>query len=266
MIKIANRYVSFNKPCFIIAEAGVNHNGRLDLAFKLVDAAVASGTNAVKFQTFKAESLVVHNAVKAEYQQLSTGDNESQLEMIRRLELTYEEFDKIKAYCRKKKIVFLSTPFDRDSADFLDDLGVSAFKISSGEITNYPLLQHIASKGKPIILSTGMSYLGEVEKALEMIYKCNNRKIILLHCVSNYPAAPMDVNLRAMKTMSEAFRVPVGYSDHTLGIEVSLAAVALGACVLEKHLTLDRKLIGPDHEASLEPNELRSLVKGVRMI
>ncbi|MDI9569359.1 MAG: N-acetylneuraminate synthase [Pseudomonadota bacterium] len=266
MIKIGNRHIGVGQPCFIIAEAGVNHNGRLDFALKLVDAAVAAGVDAIKFQTFKSDLLVARNADKAEYQRRRTGENESQFEMIKRLELTYNEFGEIYAYCRKKRIVFLSTPFDHDSVDFLDDQQVMAFKISSGEITNFPLLRHIAGKGKPIILSTGMSFLGEVEKALEEIYSCENKKIILLHCVSNYPAAPKDVNLKAMNTMSMAFQIPVGYSDHTLGIEVSLAAAALGACVIEKHFTLDRRLDGPDHESSLEPDELRSLVKGIRTI
>ncbi|MFH1633111.1 MAG: N-acetylneuraminate synthase, partial [Chloroflexota bacterium] len=252
--------------CFIIAEAGVNHNGQLKMALQLVDAAVIAKADAIKFQTFKAEAVISSTAPKATYQQRTTGASESQLEMVRHLQLSYDQFKKIKAYCDKNSILFLSTPFDHDSVDFLDNLGVSAFKIPSGEVTNYPFLEHIACKGKPLILSTGMSYLGEVEKALRVIYATGNRKLILLHCVSNYPADPADTNLRAMQTMVPAFGIPVGYSDHTLGIEVALAAVALGACVVEKHFTLDRTLPGPDHGASLEPKELAALVKGIRTV
>jgi len=265
-IEIANQAIGNQHPCFIIAEAGVNHNGRLDTALKLVDAAITAGANAVKFQTFKAEAVVTMVAPKAVYQQQTTGVDESQLAMIKRLQLTYEQFKEIKEYCDKKGIIFLSTPFDYDSVDLLYELGVSAFKIPSGEITNYPLLKYIACKGKPIILSTGMSYLGEVEQALQAIYHCGNPDVILLHCVSNYPADPADVNLRAMNTMATAFGVPVGYSDHTLGIEVSLAAVALGACVIEKHFTLDCTMPGPDHHASLEPTALTTLVMSIRKI
>jgi len=265
-IKIANRSIGHHHSCFIIAEAGVNHNGRLDMALRLVDAAVASSANAVKFQTFKAEAVVTMTAPKAIYQQQTTGEDESQLAMIKSLQLTYEQFKEIKEYCDKKGIFFLSTPFDYESVDFLHELGVSAFKIASGEITNYPLLKYIARKGKPIILSTGMSYLGEVEQALQAIYHTGNHDVILLHCVSNYPPDPAEVNLRAMQTMATAFGVPVGYSDHTVGIEVSLAAVALGACVIEKHFTLDCTMPGPDHRASLEPNELTALVKSIRTI
>lgn len=265
-IEIAGHLIGNNHPCFIIAEAGVNHNGQLKMALQLVDAAVIAKVDAIKFQTFKAEAVISTTAPKAAYQQRTTGAGESQLEMARHLQLSYEQFHEIKAYCEKNDILFLSTPFDHDSADFLDNLGVSAFKIPSGEVTNYPLLEHIACKGKPLILSTGMSYLGEVEQALRVIYASGNRKVILLHCVSNYPAEPADTNLRAMQTMATAFGIPVGYSDHTLGIEVALAAVALGACVIEKHFTLDRTLPGPDHGASLEPNELSALVKGIRTV
>jgi N-acetylneuraminate synthase/N,N'-diacetyllegionaminate synthase len=265
-IEIAGHLIGNNNPCFIIAEAGVNHNGQLKMALQLVDAAVAAKVDAIKFQTFKAEAVISFTAPKAAYQQRTTGAGESQLEMVRHLQLSYEQFLEIKAYCEKKDILFLSTPFDHDSADFLDNLGVSAFKIPSGEVNNYPFLEHIACKGKPVILSTGMSYLGEVEQALRVIYATGNRKVILLHCVSNYPADPADTNLRAMQTMTTAFGVPVGYSDHTLGIEVALAAVALGACVVEKHFTLDRTLHGPDHSASLEPDELFALVTGIRTV
>ena len=265
-IKIAGHLIGNNHPCFIIAEAGVNHNGHLKMALQLVDAAVSAKADAIKFQTFKAEAVISATAPKAIYQQRTTGVGESQLEMARHLQLSYEQFHEIKAYCEEKGILFLSTPFDYDSADFLDKLDVPAFKISSGEVTNYPFLEYIARTGKPLILSTGMSYLGEVEQALRVIYATGNRKVILLHCVSNYPADPADTNLRAMQTMATAFGVPVGYSDHTLGIDVALAAVALGACVVEKHFTLVRTLPGPDHSASLEPNELSALVKGIRTV
>lgn len=252
--------------CFIIAEAGVNHNGSLGLALQLVDAAVAAGANAIKFQTFKADKIVTHDAPKAAYQKRQTGAAESQFEMIRRLELTPEDHRRIFNHCQSRNIVFLSTPFDEESADLLEELGVPAFKIPSGEITNYRLLGHVARKRKPIILSTGMSRLGEVEEAIQTIESEGNLNITLLHTVSNYPASPKDVNLRAMRTLKEAFGKPVGYSDHTLGNEVSFAAVALGACVIEKHLTLDRRLPGPDHAASAEPAEFKAMVDGVRTI
>lgn len=255
-----------NAPCFIIAEAGVNHNGDLDLAKRLVDTAVAAGANAVKFQTFKAARLVTSEAPKAEYQQRATAGNESQYEMLRRLELSTEAHQELIAYCRRLGIIFMSTPFDEESADFLDELGVSIFKLPSGEITNLPFLAHVARKGKPLIISTGMSYLGEVELAVRTVEEAGNRQFVLLHCVSNYPADPADTNLRAMNTMATAFGLPVGYSDHTLGLEISLAAVALGACVIEKHITLDRSMPGPDHNASLEPDELAALVKGIRIV
>jgi sialic acid synthase SpsE len=186
--------------------------------------------------------------------------------MARQLELSFEAFRELYAYCQAKKILFLSTPFDEESADFLDELGVAAFKAPSGEITNLPFLAHVARKAKPMIVSTGMSYLGEVETAVRTIEQAGNSNIVLLHCTSNYPADSSDVNLRAMHTMAVAFGTPVGYSDHTLGTEVSLAAVALGACVIEKHFTLDRKLPGPDHRASVEPQELTALVQGIRII
>jgi N,N'-diacetyllegionaminate synthase len=265
-IEIAGHLISNNHPCFIIAEAGVNHNGQLKMALQLVDAAVAAKVDAIKFQTFKAEAVISATAPKAVYQQRTVGASVSQLEMARQLQLSYEQFLEIKAYCDKNNILFLSTPFDHDSIDFLDNIGVPAYKIPSGEMTNYPFLKHIACKRKPLILSTGMSYLAEVEQALRVIYASGNSKVILLQCVSNYPADPADTNLRAMQTMATAFGVPVGYSDHTLGIEVALAAVALGACVVEKHFTLDRTLCGPDHGASVEPEELYALVRGIRTV
>jgi N,N'-diacetyllegionaminate synthase len=265
-IDIANHKIGPGQPCFIIAEAGVNHNGDLEMAYKLVDVAVEAQADAVKFQTFKAEKVVTTYAPKAAYQKQTTHPQESQLEMLKGLELSYNDFRQLKNYCDRQNIIFLSTPFDEESTNFLDDLGISAFKIPSGEVTNLPFLTHLASKGKPMIVSTGMSYLGEVETAVRTIKETGHQEMVLLHCVSNYPAAPADVNLRAMLTMTTAFQLPVGYSDHTLGLEVSLAAVAMGACVIEKHFTLDRGLPGPDHPSSLEPHELTALVKGIRVV
>jgi len=266
VIDIAGRQVGPSQPCFIVAEAGVNHNGCLGLAQQLVDAAVQAGADAVKFQTFKAERLATHTAPKAAYQRQTSIETESQLSMLCRLELSPEGHRELMYDCKSKGILFMSTPFDEESADFLADLGVAVFKIPSGEIVNLPFLTHVARKGKPMIVSTGIAYLSEVEAAVRAIEGVDNRNLILLHCVSNYPADPVDVNLRAMKTMETAFDVPVGYSDHTPGIEVALAAVALGACVIEKHFTLDRSLPGPDHRASLEPDELAALVRGIRTV
>jgi len=265
-ISIARRSIGQDQPCFIIAEAGVNHNGDLALARQLVDVAAQAGADAVKFQTFKAEKVISPAASKAAYQVETTGAGESQLEMVKRLELPFEAFRELFAYCQSKNILFLSTPFDQESADFLDELGVAAFKIPSGEITNLPFLAHVARKGKPMIVSTGMSYLGEVETAVRTIVDAGNLNIVLLHCVSNYPADPADANLRAMHTLSLVFGVPAGFSDHTLGLQVPLAAVALGACIIEKHFTLDRTLPGPDHRASLEPDQLGALVQGIRTV
>jgi len=265
-VEILGRKLGHGHRCFILAEAGVNHNGDVDLARKLVDAAVAANADAVKFQTFKAERLASRSAPKAEYQLKTTGSEESQLEMLKGLELPDWAYRDLIDYCRQKGIAFLSTPFDESSADMLDEMGMGAFKLPSGEITNLPFIRHTAAKGKPVILSTGMSSLGEVEAAVRAIEDAGNPDLVLLHCVSNYPAAPSDVNLRAMHTLSVAFGLPVGYSDHTEGIDVTLAAVALGACLIEKHFTLDRDLPGPDHQASLEPDELARMVQGIRVV
>ena len=251
---------------FIIAEAGVNHNGRLDLAYQLIDVAKDTGADAVKFQTFKAENVVSRLADKAEYQKKTTGSDKSQLDMIKKLEISFEDFVKLKKYCDKKEIMFLSTPFDHQSIDFLYNL-VDIYKIPSGEIINYPYLKHIAAKNKPIIMSTGMANLGEVEEAINTIRTVNSEaKISLLHCTTNYPTPYEEVNLKAMQTLAAAFKLPVGYSDHTLGIEVPVAAVAMGAKIIEKHFTLDKNLPGPDHKASLEPGELKEMVKAIRNI
>ncbi len=253
-------------PCFIIAEAGVNHNGSLDIAKHLIDKALEAGADAVKFQSFKSEKVVTSTAPKAEYQLLTTNPNESQLDMIRPLELSVEAHRELQAYSKQQGILFISTPFDEESADLLEELKVPLFKIPSGEITNWNFLKYVARKGKPLIVSTGMSYLSEVEEALRVIRQVGCEQLVLLHCVSNYPANPVEANLRAMHSMATALQVPVGYSDHTPGIEVALAAVALGACVIEKHFTLDKNLLGPDHKASLDPQELQALVKGVRSV
>ncbi|OIQ12540.1 N-acetylneuraminate synthase [Neomoorella thermoacetica] len=256
----------FNKV-FIIAEAGVNHNGDLQLARKLVDAAVEAGADAVKFQTFKAEEVATPGAERAQYQKDNMPEkDESQLEMIKRLELSYAQFRELYAYCRQKGIIFLSSPFDQESIDFLAELGVPYFKIPSGEITNYPFLRRIAGKKRPVILSTGMATLGEVEGALQVLREAGATDITLLHCTTSYPALPEEVNLRAMLTMKQAFALPVGYSDHTIGIAVPIAAAALEAEVIEKHLTLDRNLPGPDHRASLEPGEFKAMVVAIRQV
>ncbi len=265
-IRIGGKTIGDGEPVFIIAEVGVNHNGDLALAKQLIDVAAAGGADAVKFQTFKADRVVSPGAPKAAYQRDSINPKESQLDLLRRLELSPAAHRELHGYCGERGIQFLSAPFDEESADLLEALGVPAFKIGSGEITNFPLLDHIARKGKPILLSTGMSYLDEVEAALKLIRDAGNDQVALLHCVSTYPANPADANLRAMRTMAEAFHVPVGYSDHTPGIAVALAAVALGACLLEKHVTLDRNLRGPDHGVSLEPDELRELVRSSRVV
>ena len=254
------------KKIFIIAEAGVNHNGSMELARKLIDVAAKAGTDAVKFQTFAAEELVSADAPKAEYQKQTTDASESQFEMIKKLELSKEDHRELMDYAARKNIMFLSTPFDRKSADMLVELGIPLIKVSSGEITNHPFLEYLSKKCLPIILSTGMSTLDEVAGAVSVIKKAGCKDLTLLHCTSNYPARVEDCNLRAMKTMADELGVRVGYSDHTPGIYVSLAAAAMGACVIEKHFTLDKNLPGPDHKASLEPTELKEMVYGIRLV
>ncbi|WP_459996252.1 N-acetylneuraminate synthase [Marinitoga arctica] len=251
---------------YIIAEAGVNHNGDINLAYKLVDMAKEAGADAVKFQTFKAEKFVSKYTEMATYQKKNLNKEIKQVDMIKTFELKYEDFINLKKYCDEKEIEFLSSPFDNESVNFLDDL-VPYYKIPSGEIVNIPYLKLIAEKNKPIIMSTGMATLGEVEKALDVIYSVNSdAEIYLLHCTTNYPTPFEEVNLKAMLTLKEAFKLPVGYSDHTLGIEVPIAAVAMGAKIIEKHFTIDKNLPGPDHKASLEPNELKDMVKAIRNI
>jgi N,N'-diacetyllegionaminate synthase len=255
-----------SKRIYIIAEAGVNHNGDLALARALIDAAAQCGADAVKFQTFHAEDLVTRTGAKAEYQQRATGAEESQFDMLKKLELAADEHRLLQAHCRDRGITFLSTPFSESAADFLRELEVERFKIPSGEVTNLPFLRHVAAMGRPVILSTGMADLDEVGQAVAALRGAGCRDLTLLHCVTNYPADPATSNLRAMATMAEAFGVPVGWSDHTPGIEVSLAAAALGARLIEKHLTLDKSLPGPDHSASLDPQEFSALVRGIRTV
>jgi N,N'-diacetyllegionaminate synthase len=251
---------------FVIAEAGVNHNGDLDLARRLVDAAAEAGADAVKFQTFRTEALVSGAAPKARYQVETTGERESQRAMLARLELSAEAHAGLRDHATRRGLVFFSTPFDEASADLLARLGVELLKIPSGEVTNLPLLRHVAAKRLPVLLSTGMCTLEEVAAAVEAIRAAGDPPLAILHCVSAYPAPAEDTNLRAMETLRARFGVPVGLSDHSLGLEIALAAVARGAAVLEKHLTLDRALPGPDHRASLEPADFGALVRGVRAI
>lgn len=264
IIRVGDRLIGNGEPVFIIAEVGVNHNGDINLAKRLIDMAVEAGADAVKFQTFHADNIVTCTAEKADYQKSTTPSDESQYEMIKKLELCDDIFRELSVYAKKKKILFLSTPFDNQSVDLLDQIGVPAHKIPSGEITNFPLLKKIAEIKRTIILSTGMATLGEVEDAVHYLKKCGSEDIILLHCTTSYPASINSVNLHAMETLRCAFQVPVGYSDHTVGTTIPIAAVAMGACVLEKHFTLDRTLPGPDHKASLEPHELKAMVKAIR--
>ena len=257
-----------NKSTIIIAEAGVNHNGSIELAKKLIDIAAEGGADFVKFQTFKAETLVTQTADKAEYQKEITNTDESQFEMIKKLELDRKTHEELIDYCKQRDIQFLSTAFDHDSIDLLDELNIPLFKIPSGEITNLPYLRHIGHMGKPIIMSTGMSTLEEVIVALNILLEVGAKKeqITILHCNTEYPTPMEDVNLKAIITVRDELGVSVGYSDHTLGIEVSVAAVAMGATVIEKHFTLDRNMPGPDHAASLEPHELKEMVSAIRNI
>jgi N,N'-diacetyllegionaminate synthase len=252
----------------IIAEAGVNHNGDMDLAHRLVDAAADAGADIVKFQTFSADRLVTADARKAEYQREGTAADESQYAMIKRLELSRPAHIELIERCRSRGIAFFSTAFDEQSVDLLVDLGLEWFKVASGEITNLPLLRRIGREGKPVILSTGMATLGDIESAMAVLENAGTRRdrITVLHCNTEYPTPMADVNLRAMLSIGDAFGVRIGYSDHTPGTEVAIAAVALGASIIEKHFTLDRTLPGPDHKASLEPTELKAMVQAIRNI
>ena len=251
---------------FIIAEAGVNHNGSFELAKQLVDKAVWAGADCIKFQTFNSKNLVSAQAQKAEYQKKTTDYNESQLDMLKKLELTHEQFAELKEYCNQKGIMFLSTPFDLESIDFLAELGVKTWKIPSGEITNYPFLRAIGRRKENVIMSTGMCTLEEVRDAVKVLNEFGTKNISLLHCTTEYPAPYDSVNLKAMLTLQKEFGCKVGYSDHTNGIEIPVAAVAMGAAVIEKHFTLDKNMEGPDHKASLEPEELQQMVQSIRNV
>lgn len=250
----------------IIAEAGVNHNGSIELAKQMIEEAARAGADYIKFQTFKPEKLVSKYAQKADYQKKTTGNNESQLQMLEKLALSYDDFVELKKYCEQIGIGFLSTPFDEDSIRFLDSLDMDFWKIPSGEITNYPYLVQIAQTGRDIVLSTGMCEMDEIADAMKVLKENGAGNISLLHCNTEYPTPYEDVNLLAMKQMRTAFKKQVGYSDHTVGIEVPIAAVALGAEIIEKHFTLDKNMEGPDHKASLEPQELAQMVSAIRHI
>jgi N,N'-diacetyllegionaminate synthase len=261
-IKIDNHVIGEGEACFVIAEAGVNHNGDKKQAKKLIDAAKLAGADAVKFQTWKTDEIVTHNVSKPKYQR--TFEDESQYDLLQKLELTDDAFRELAEYAKSVGVIFLSTPEGNACIDFIDSLGVPAFKIGSADLTNYPHLSYISQKRKPLILSTGMATLEEVKEAVDVIENAGNHDIILLHCTSNYPTCLGDVNLLAMLTLKTEFQMPIGYSDHTAGIGVSIMATLMGAKVIEKHFTLDKELPGPDHKASLEPHELKNMIKGIR--
>ncbi len=264
-IRVGKQKIGEKHPCFIIAEAGVNHNGSLEIAKKLVDVAKISGADAVKFQTFKSEDVVTRNAESAEYAKKNLGKNLKQIDMMKSLELKYNDFTDLKRYCDKKNIIFLSTPHSFDAIDFLDEL-IPAYKFGSGDLTNIPALQHAAKKGKPMILGTGMATLQEVKDAVDAIKKTGNNQVVALHCTTNYPCPFEEVNMNAIKTMQKEIGCLVGYSDHTIGITVPIIARTLGAVIIEKHFTLNRSLTGPDHKASLEPEELKKMVEEIRNV
>ena len=266
-VSISNRLIGPGQPCFVIAEAGVNHNGDMDIALRLIDAAAEAGADAIKFQSFVTEELVTNDAPKANYQVKTTADSGSQFKMVKALELSADEQTMLKSYCEERDIIYLCTPYENKSLDMLDQMDVAAFKVASTDTTNVPFLRNIAQKGRPVFLSTGMSTLGEVEQAIDALRTGGlDSKIVVLHCTSEYPAPINEVNLRAILSMQEAFGCPVGFSDHTSDAIVSSWAVAVGACVIEKHFTLNRNMIGPDHEASIEPDELSILIKNIRNV
>lgn len=265
-VKIGSRTIGGKEPVFIMAEAGVNHNGDIRKAKELISAAASAGCDAVKFQTFFADEEMTKAAPKAEYQKKSPEDKETYHEYIKKFELGEEEHRELMRFAGEKKITFLSTPSEENSADLLERVGVCAFKIGSNDLATLPMLEYIARKGKPMILSTGMATLREVADAVRTVRRTGNRNIVLLHCTSTYPAIFEDANLRAMEALHRRFLAPVGYSDHTAGIEVTIAAAALGASVIEKHITLDKNLPGPDHRFSLEPHELEEMVRCIRNV
>ncbi len=264
-IKIGNFNIDFTGRTFIIAEAGVNHNGSMDCARLMIDAAAESGADAVKFQTYKTEDLILKDIKKAPYQQITTDQSESQYEMLKHLEITREQTAELMDYCKKKDIIFLSTPFEKRSLDELDDLGVCAFKVAATDLTNIQFLRQVAKKYKPIVLSAGMCYLEEVRRALEAIYPIN-KDVILLQCTADYPIQDSEANINVIRTFQETFDMHIGYSDHSQGVGASPYAVALGAKVIEKHFTLDKNLEGPDQRASVAPSELKKLVEDIRRV
>jgi N,N'-diacetyllegionaminate synthase len=260
-ILIGQRVIGSGSRVFVVAEIGINHDGSVSQAERLIDAAAESGADAVKFQSYRVDRLLISS--RDRYAQQADG-SESAYQMLRRCELSWDDQAKLKKHADDRGILFLSTPFDEDSADFLDSLGVPVFKIASGDITHIPLLRHVASKGKPILLSTGMSFLSEVADAIYHLKSAGAEEILLMHCVSSYPASPQDMNLRALETLQSYFELPVGLSDHSQGIVFSLVAIGLGAVLIEKHFTLDKNGAGPDHKASMDPNDLKLLVRGLR--
>jgi N,N'-diacetyllegionaminate synthase len=264
-LNISGREISQNSPTFVIAEAGVNHGGDMSVAKKLIDIASNAGADAVKFQYFKTENIILSNVEKAPYQMKTTSVQESQFEMLKKLEVSIDQNKELKSYCESKNIIFLTTPFDEESLDNLDVLDLPAYKIASTDLTNLPYLEKVAKKRKPIFLSTGMSYLSEVKLALESIYP-NNRDVVLLQCTANYPIKDNEANLNIINTFKENFDILVGYSDHTVGVGAAAFAIPMGAKVVEKHFTLDKTLKGPDHRASLSPEELKEFVETVRKV
>lgn len=264
-IEISSKQLSAEHPCFIIAEAGVNHGGNIDLARKLIDIAVEAGADAVKFQAFRTEELIIDEVEKAPYQTQTTSNTESQADMLRKLELQKEHYQELKDYCEAKGIILLITPFDEKSLYELEEIGLEAYKVASTDTTNLPFLKQIAMTGKPIFLSTGMSYLDEIKLALEEIHP-HNKRIVLMQCTANYPIKDEEANLRVLNTFNAAFDVLLGYSDHSIGIGAAPYAVPMGVVLVEKHFTLDKDAKGPDHRASLDPQELSDLVKEIRRI
>ena len=265
-MRISRRVIGEGKPCFIIAEAGVNHNGDLEKAKALITAAKQAGADAIKFQAFKTENLVIQSAEKVQYQIENTGDNETQYSMLKKLELSEADFRELSIYASCSNLIFLSSVFDAESVDMLERLNIPAYKVGSGELTNHPLLVYIAKKKKPMIISTGMSTLDEIDEAYELVKNHGCPEIALIHCVSNYPSPVSDANLKVMQTLQKRFQIPVGYSDHTTSLILPSTAVAIGATIVEKHLTLDHKLPGPDHKASLDPDEFKRMVDNIREV
>jgi N-acetylneuraminate synthase/N,N'-diacetyllegionaminate synthase len=265
-VKIGDRLIGERFPPFIVVEAGINHNGELEKAFEMIRVAKEAGVDAIKFQTFSVEEFIADKNLKYSYISQGREITEPQIEMFKRVELSEEDTKKLCQFASQVGITFFSTPSNRAAVDLLCEINVPAIKVASGDLTNYPLLEHIARKRKTIVLATGMANLGEVGKAIDIFRESGNEEIILLHCVASYPAKAQEVNLRAMETLRLAFQFPVGFSDHTEGIEIALAAVARGACVIEKHFTLDKGLPGPDHRFSADPSELEALVTGIRKV